>query len=197
MSATSGIRICFLISPSFSAASLTGTATRTMSQPAASSDQIWSSVASTSRVSVLVMDCTVIGASPPIMMEPSWICLVLRRGVIRWLLFEEAQEVDARQIIVDGEHHQEQQQEEPDLLGHFPLPKRELTAQDPLADEEEQVPTVQDRHGEQVQERQVDADHCGEESQAHEPLLGLLSGHHRDPEPPPPGGGRGAAGGPV
>src|SRR3989337_3129928 len=146
MSAPSGIRIRFLISAGFSATSLTGTATRTMSQPAASSDQIWSSVASTSRVSVLVMDCTVICASPPIMMEPSWICLVLRRGVIRWLLFEEAQEVDARQIIVDGEHHQEQQQEEPDLLGHFPLPKRERAAQDPLDAEEQNGPTRPHRH---------------------------------------------------
>src|SRR3972149_3709788 len=117
MSATSGIRICFLISPSFSAASLTGTATRTMSQPAASRDQIWSSVATTSRVSVLVMDCTVIGASPPIMMEPSWICLVLRRGVIRWLLFEEAQEVDARQIIVEGENPQGAEQGKTHPLG--------------------------------------------------------------------------------
>ena len=36
----SGMRICFLISPSFSAASRTGTATLIISQPAASKDQI-------------------------------------------------------------------------------------------------------------------------------------------------------------
>jgi hypothetical protein len=76
------MRICRLISPSFSAASRTGTAQRTMSQPAASSDQISSRVACTSRVSVLVMDCTVIGASPPTLTFPSWICRVRRRVII-------------------------------------------------------------------------------------------------------------------
>src|SRR5207247_32219 len=82
MSATSGILICRLISPSFSAASRTGTAQRTMSQPAASSAQISSSVACTSRVSVLVMDCTVIGAPPPTLIPPISICRVFRRAII-------------------------------------------------------------------------------------------------------------------
>ena len=53
-----------------------------MSQPAASSDQISRSVAWTSRVSVLVMDCTVIGAPPPTVTPPTWICLVFRRVII-------------------------------------------------------------------------------------------------------------------
>jgi hypothetical protein len=83
MSATSGMRIWRLISPSFSAASRTGTAQRTISQPAASSDQISSSVACTSRVSVFVIDCTVIGAPPPTFTLPSWIWRVVRRVIIR------------------------------------------------------------------------------------------------------------------
>ena len=43
----------------------TGTATRTMSQPAAVSSAICCSVALTSAVSVVVIDCTDTGASPP------------------------------------------------------------------------------------------------------------------------------------
>ena len=81
MSATSGMRIWRLISPSFSAASRTGTAQRTMSQPAASSAQISSRVAWTSRVSVLVIDWTVTGASPPTLTPPSRICRVARRAI--------------------------------------------------------------------------------------------------------------------
>ena len=76
------MRICRLISPSFSAASRTGTAHRTMSQPAASSAQISSSVAWTSRVSVFVIDCTVSGASPPISTPPNRICRVFRRVIM-------------------------------------------------------------------------------------------------------------------
>src|SRR5947207_4798224 len=90
MSATSGMRICRLISPSFSAASRTGTAHRTMSQPAASSDQISSNVACTSRVSVFVIDCTVSGAPPPTLTLPTWICLLVRRVIIRPVLWEGA-----------------------------------------------------------------------------------------------------------
>src|SRR5881628_1354252 len=55
---------------------------RTMSQPAASSAQISSSVAWTSRVSVFVIDCTVSGASPPILTPPNRICRVFRRVIL-------------------------------------------------------------------------------------------------------------------
>src|SRR5215813_5687612 len=119
MSATSGIRIWRLISPSFSAASRTGTAQRTMSQPAASSDQISSSVAWTSRVSVLVIDCTVIGASPPTFTPPIWICRVLRRVIIVPSLSEESKRVDPHEIVVERVHHQEHEQHEAELLRSF------------------------------------------------------------------------------
>lgn len=47
-----------------------GTATRTASQPRASSRAICASVASASRVSVLVMLCTITGAPPPMESPP-------------------------------------------------------------------------------------------------------------------------------
>src|SRR5690349_11204781 len=79
MSAISGTVICALILGSAAAESTSGTATRMISQPTASSCLICSTVALTSRVSVEHMDWTAIGASPPILILPTLICLVLRR----------------------------------------------------------------------------------------------------------------------
>ena len=66
-----GIFIRFLISPIARAASRSGTAERMMSQPASSSWWIWRTVALTSRVSVLVIDWTVISAPPPTLTPPT------------------------------------------------------------------------------------------------------------------------------
>ena len=65
MSAMTGIWLCLAISGSASASSCDGQATRTMSQPVAVSSAICWSVALTSAVSVVVIDCTEIGALPP------------------------------------------------------------------------------------------------------------------------------------
>ena len=51
-----------------------------MSQPAAVSSAICCRVALTSEVSVVVIDCTETGASPPTATEPTWIWRDLRRG---------------------------------------------------------------------------------------------------------------------
>src|SRR5205085_9671380 len=120
MSATSGMRICRLISPSFSAASRTGTAQRTTSQPATSSDQISRSVASTLRVSAFVIDCTVMGAPPPTLTLPTWICRLSRR-VIMSPLSQELEGVDADEVVVEGVDHEQQQQHAPELLGRLTL----------------------------------------------------------------------------
>src|SRR5919198_4333538 len=173
MSATSGMRICRLISPSFSAASRTGTAQRTMSHPAASSDQISSSVACTSRVSVLVMDCTVMGAPPPTFTLPSWICRVFRRVIIRRLPSEQLERTEAIQIVPQRVHHQQHEQHEADLLRGLALLERERMAQDRLDDEEEQVTAVEHRHGEQVQHGEVHADDGREQCERADPLLRL------------------------
>lgn len=61
MSATTGICERLAMAGSASTSSWLGTATRTMSHPAAVSLAICCSVALTSAVSVLVMDCTEIG----------------------------------------------------------------------------------------------------------------------------------------
>jgi len=80
MSATRGTSgSCFRISANAAAASIEGTETRTMSAPAATQRWICATVAATSQVSVLVMVCTVIGASPPTWTLPTRILRVRRR----------------------------------------------------------------------------------------------------------------------
>ena len=54
-----------------------------MSAPASSSRRIWAMVAAASAVSVLVIDWTVIGASPPTGTVPTMICRDLRRMMSR------------------------------------------------------------------------------------------------------------------
>ena len=73
MSAITGICDFAAIAGSASASSCDGQATRTMSQPAAVSSAICCSVELTSAVSVVVIDCTEIGASPPTATDPTWI----------------------------------------------------------------------------------------------------------------------------
>src|SRR5919107_3370129 len=80
MSAITGICDFCAIAGSASASSWLGQATRTMSQPEAVSSAICCSVAFTSEVSVVVIDWTEIGASPPTRTFPTWICRLLRRG---------------------------------------------------------------------------------------------------------------------
>ena len=66
MSATTGTVDFAAIATSASASSQCGTATRTMSTPAATSDAICCSVALMSAVFVVVIDWIETGASPPI-----------------------------------------------------------------------------------------------------------------------------------
>src|SRR3954470_16277024 len=80
MSAMTGICDFLAIAGSASTSSCDGTATRTIWQPAAVSSAICCSVAFTSAVSVVVIDCTLIGAPPPTGTLPTMICRLGRRG---------------------------------------------------------------------------------------------------------------------
>src|SRR4051794_3101888 len=80
MSAMTGICDFLAIAGSASTSSCDGTATRTIWHPAAVSSAICWSVALTSAVSVVVIDCTLTGAPPPTGTGPTMICRVLRRG---------------------------------------------------------------------------------------------------------------------
>ena len=65
MSAIIGTELAFTILERAVAASMSGTATLTISHPASVRDAIWWEVAETSLVSVLVMDWTTTGCVPP------------------------------------------------------------------------------------------------------------------------------------
>ena len=81
MSATIGTLTSRTISASAAVLSSSGHDTRTMSTPAISDSRICAIVAAASLVSVLVMVCTVIGASPPTGTRPTWIWRDLRRSI--------------------------------------------------------------------------------------------------------------------
>src|SRR5947209_19472865 len=70
----------FLISGTAAAASGILTVQRTISEPASASSNVCLKVDSTSAVSVLVIDCTTIGAPPPTRTWPTETPYVLRRG---------------------------------------------------------------------------------------------------------------------
>src|SRR5438105_12932272 len=82
MSAMIGRGEAFLIATMARAASLVGTATRTMRQFASLSRAISLRVALTSRVSALVIDCTTISAAPPMTTLPTRTGTDLRRGLM-------------------------------------------------------------------------------------------------------------------
>ena len=80
MSAMTGICDLRAMAGSASTSSWDGTATRTIWQPDAVSSAICCSVALTSAVSVVVIDCTETGAPPPTGTEPTMIWRLLRRS---------------------------------------------------------------------------------------------------------------------
>ena len=76
MSATSGISTRSFISDIACAERISGTATRTMSQPAAANSRICAAVASASHVLVLHIDCKETFAPPPTATPPTFILFV-------------------------------------------------------------------------------------------------------------------------
>ena len=57
------------------------TVMRTSSEPARASASTWRAVAAASAVSVLVIDCTTIGAPPPMRTPPTATCREMRRVI--------------------------------------------------------------------------------------------------------------------
>src|SRR5262245_7502247 len=79
---------------------------------------------------------------------------------------EEAEEPDPLEVVVHRVDHQEHQQHEADLLRDLSLPERQGPSQDGLADEEQEMATVEHRNRQEIQQEQVHADDRGEERQA-------------------------------
>src|SRR4030095_3147078 len=126
--------------------------------------------------SVFVIDCTVIGASPPTLTRRRAICRVRRRVIIPSVLLEEFEDVEATQVVVEREYHDHHQQHEAHLLRYLALAQRQRAAQDRLDDEEQQVAAVQHGDRQQVQHAQVHADDGDEQRDRQETLVGLPRG---------------------
>src|ERR1700733_14213527 len=84
MSATTGMFEAFVIAFIALVASTSGQEPRTMSAPLSSRARVWSMVARASPVTVFVIVCTLIGASPPTGTLPTMICRDLRRWMSRY-----------------------------------------------------------------------------------------------------------------
>src|SRR5271157_1251599 len=153
------------------AASMSGTAKRAISQPAASICWICSTVFPTSRVSVLVIDCTTMGASPPIVSRPTWTARVLRRGgkysvSLKFIPQPRSVRPDGpHDVVIHNEHRQQQQEDDPGL--HKPLFyfHTQVVADQTLDEQHQEHSTIQDRNGEQVEDTQLETD---ESDQHHE-----------------------------
>src|SRR5437868_1512772 len=155
MSAMIGSGEAFLISTIAWAASLVGTATRTMRQFASLSRAISFRVALTSRVSALVIDCTTISAAPPITTSPTLTGIDLRRGLM----------ASSQHIVICHKSDQSKQESEPDVVDHL-LPGRvDRPAANQLQDEERRPASVERRKREDVRQPQAQAeegDHAGD-----------------------------------
>src|ERR1700687_42463 len=106
MSAMIGSGDAFLISTIARAASLVGTAMRTMRQFASLRRAISLSVALTSRVSDLVIDCTTISAAPPMTTSPTRTGTDLRRALM----------ASSQQVVICHQSDQPKQESETDVV---------------------------------------------------------------------------------
>src|ERR1700687_6355158 len=109
MSAMIGNGEPFLISIMAAAASLVGTAIRTIRQFASLSRAISLSVALTSRVSALVMDWTTISAAPPMTTSPTRTGTDLRRALM----------ASSQHIVICHEPDQSKQKSETYKVHHL------------------------------------------------------------------------------
>jgi len=87
-------------------------------------------------------------------------------------------------VIVEHEHHEGDQQEKPGPLNPELDLDGELPAHHPLDEEDQDVPAVERREGEDIEECETDAEHGHEPEERKDPELGRLRGELRDPDGP-------------
>src|SRR5712691_5796833 len=150
MSAMIGSGDAFLISTIATAASLVGTATRTMRQFASLRRAISLSVALTSRVSALVIDCTTISAAPPMTTSPTRTGTDLRRAFM----------ASSQQIVICHQPDQTKQKSETDIVDDLLTGGIDRPAADQFHHQEGGAPTIQRWKGQDVRQAQAEAQKC-------------------------------------
>src|SRR6267378_3318503 len=147
MSAMIGSGDAFLISTIARPASLVGTATRTMRQFASFRRAISFSVALTSRVSDLVIDCTTISAAPPMTTSPTRTGTDLRRALM----------ASSQQIVICHQTDQSKQESEADVVDDLLTSGVDRPSPDQLQYQEGGAPTIQGGERQDVREPQAQA----------------------------------------
>src|SRR6202011_2851874 len=148
MSAMIGSDEPFLISTIAWAASLVGTAIRTILQFASLRRAISLSVALTSRVSALVIDWTTISAAPPMTTSPTRTGTDLRRALM----------ASSQHIVICHKSDQSKQQSEADVVDDL-LPGRvDRAAANQLEDKERRPAAVECRKRQDVRQSQAQAE---------------------------------------
>src|SRR5438128_5070345 len=162
MSALIGTGDPFLISAIARAASLVGTATRTMRQFASLRRAISLSVALTSRVSALVIDCTTLSAAPTMTTLPTRTGTDLRRGLM----------ASPQQVVICHESDQTKQQSEPDVVDDLLASRIDRPAANQFEHEEGGSPTVQRGERQDIGEAEAEAQQSDHGHQGQRPGLG-------------------------
>src|ERR1700716_944018 len=146
MSAMIGSGEAFLISTIARAASLVGTATRTMRQFASLRRAISLSVALTSRVSALVIDCTTISAAPPMTTLPTRTGTDLRRAFM----------ASSQQIVICHQPDQTKQKSQTDIVDDLLAGGIDGPPADQFQHQEGTAPTIERRERQDVRQPQAE-----------------------------------------
>src|ERR1700693_458617 len=179
MSAMIGSGEPFLISIIACAASLVGTATRTILQFASLRRAISLSVALTSRVSALVMDCTTISAAPPITTSPTRTGTDLRRALM----------ASSQHIVICHKPDQSKQKSQTHVV-HDLLPSGvDRPAPNQLQHQKGGPTAIQRRERQDVGQAEAEAQERHDADDRQDPGLGGAGGRFDDTDWPlqPPG----------
>ena len=87
-------------------------------------------------------------------------------------------------VVVKGEKHQANQDDQPHLVRNLAFSRAEWAALYDLDQEEEQVPAVQNRYGKQIQNGQAHADGSGQKDDVAPPVIRLSTDLLCDAEGP-------------
>src|SRR2546430_13028960 len=148
MSAMIGSGDAFLSARRARAASLVGTATRTMRQFASLRREISLRVALTSRVSALVIDCTTISAAPPMTTLPTRTGTDLRRGLM----------ASSQQIVICHQSDQAKQESETDIVDDLLPGGVDRPAPDQLQHQKGRPTAIQGGDGQDVGQPQAETE---------------------------------------
>src|SRR5215470_17839024 len=173
---------CARIALSASAAWWSGTAGRTISHPASFSAAIWLSVACTSRVSVLVMVWTAMGAAPPTTTSPTRTGIDFRRGGVPFFALKSSPQPgelpggNALDVQENSHAYQCDQRDQAVSLDRLLPLAVEGSPADLLQQDHKDAPAVQRRQGQQVGQPQRHREVGHDEQVRDQALCGCVVG---------------------